>query len=322
MKDRKRMCIILALSLGLLLLVAAVLVIQTINGTPKVGVCLRQFNDNGTQAFWNSFHDGLRAQGYRTMVADAKNDQSQQDAQIAEMLKKGCDFLVVEPVMVAAADTVVQQARQAQVPLIFLNREPDAQILNSWESVYYVGGKLGNAGTIQGKIPQQLPGEGDLNGDGVVSYVMLQADPQRTDVQANSQGFAAEAKNAVCLETVSTDGTKASGTFRSGVLLAKYGKDIELIVCSTDEIALGAVEAVQGGGWVPGVDICVVGIGSNSEALEMVTQNVLSGTVVQDVDGVCEATITVIGQLLSGGQVEKTIYVDHLSVISPGPLVE
>ncbi len=327
MKNRKRLCIVLALSLLLVILIGVVMLVQKQDpNVPTVGVCMRQLSDGDSQEYYNLLEARLHYSGFKTMSADANNDQSKQDSQIAQMLKKGCDILVVEPVMVTAADTVVKQLQQADVPLIFINREPSQQVLDSWDKLCYVGCDIANAGAVQGSIAAALPQKGDINGDGVTSYVILQADPSLADTQTRSEsciGAMTQAGMTVsCLQTVSTGGSKDSGQLHCASLLAQYGKDIEVIICHTDEIALGALEAVKEGGWTPGVDVYILGIGGSAAAVEAVGQGTLTGTVIRDTNALCEQVLSTVTQMLAGTRNQKVVYVDYLPVTKPEPVAE
>ena len=321
MKNRKRVLLIAALALLLaVLLGVAIFLGQNANGM-KVGICFRQLSDSASQEYQRQLEVVLQDSGFQTVVEDAQNDQSKQDAQIGKMLADGCKLLIVEPVIISAADTVVEQLCKADVPLVFINREPAQQVLESWEKISYVGCDTKHAGTVQGQIAAALPNKGDINGDGVVSYVMLQADETLIDTQLRSQSCieAMTEAGAVlnCLGTVSTDGTAEISQLRCAQLLAQYGKDIEVIFCNTDAIALGALEAVKGGGWGPGTDIYLLGIGGSAEALEKVAQDQLTGTVVRDVAGLCDTVRTVVTQMLAGDNTQKIHHVDFLPVTKP-----
>ena len=326
MKNRKRLCVILALSLVLMLLIGAALLLGQNAGVkaPTIGVCFRQLSDGDSQEYKTILEARLSYSGYKVMTADAANDQSKQDSQIAQMIKKGCDLLVVEPVMVAAADTVVNQLRKANVPLVFINREPAQQVMDSWDRLCYVGCDIANAGTVQGKIAAALPNKGDINGDGVTSYVILQAASDLADTQLRSDSCVAamtqSGMSCVGLETVSTDGSKDNAQLRCASLLSQYGKDVEVILCNTDEIAMGALEAVKEGGWNPGTDVYVLGIGGSAAAVEAVGQGTLNGTVIRDTNGLCDQVLGTVTQMLAGTRKEKTVYVDFLPITKPEPV--
>ena len=72
----------------------------------------------------------------------------------------------------------------AGIPCILINREPlgdkgdesYAGILNN-ATVCYVGADARQSGTFQGEIIRDLPNHGDINGDGKVSYIMIEGDP-------------------------------------------------------------------------------------------------------------------------------------------------
>lgn len=322
MKDRKKVLLIAVLVLVLAaLLVVAIVLGPNVTKAPKIGICFRQLSDSAAQQYQIQLETMLHYSGFKTIVADAQNDQSKQDSQIEKMLKDGCNLLVVEPVIISAADTVVAKLQQADVPLVFINREPAQQVLESWEKIAYVGCDTKKAGTVQGQIAASLPNKGDINGDGVVSYVMLQADAALIDTQLRTQSCidAMTEAGAVlsCLQTFTTDGTSEIGQLRCAQLLAQYGKDIEVIFCNTDEIAMGALAAIKGGGWDPGTDIYLLGIGGSPEALDMVAQDQMTGTVVRDTAGLCDKVRTVVIQMLAGNRQELISYVDFLPVTKP-----
>lgn len=323
MKNRKSLSIVLALSVLLVLLIGAVIFLAQGMGfaAPKIGVCFRQLADDASQEYRSRLESLFNYSGYKIVVSDARNDQSKQDSQIAKMLKDGCDLLVVEPVITSAADAVVAQVKKADVPLIFINREPTQQILDSWEKLSYVGCDTANAGTVQGQIALKLPQKGDINGDGVISYVILQADPGLIDTQLRTQSCITAMTEAgavvSCLETVSTDGTKENSQLRCASLLAKYGKDIELILCSADNVALGALDAIKEGGWNPGTDVYLLGIGGSAAAVELVQQQQLAGTVARDTAGLCDRVLTIATQMLAGSNVQRINHVEFLAVTPP-----
>ena len=96
--------------------------------------------------------------------------------------------------------------------------------------------------------------------------------------------------------------------------LAELGKDIEVIFCNTDTMALGAFEAIQDGGWMVGTDIYLVSIGGNQKVLEHIQQGRMTGTVMEDIPAQVQKTADVILRLFQGESVEQIYYVDYLKI--------
>ena len=101
----------------------------------QVGICLRDTNEGITLPLMQRLTAELKDHGYQVTAVGAVNDQAEQTEQIHHFLDEKYDLLIVEPVITAEAYTVVQQAREANVPVIFLNYEPDPALLNSWEKL-------------------------------------------------------------------------------------------------------------------------------------------------------------------------------------------
>lgn len=113
-------------------------------------------------------------------VMDAKEDQNTQNSQVDRFLALGCDVICVNMVDRSAASVIIDKAMDREVPVIFFNREPVSEDLNRWEKLFYVGANPKEEGVCQGNMiadaydacPEIL----DLNGDGKVSYVILEGE--------------------------------------------------------------------------------------------------------------------------------------------------
>ena len=124
-------------------------------------------------------------------VADGRSNQTTQLEQINCLLSRSCDVLCVNIVDRTAAAVIIDKAREAQVPLIFFNRQPVAEDIRRWSSVYYVGADAKESGLLQGAIVrdawQAEPERWDKNGDGVLQYVMLEGEPGHQDALLRSE---------------------------------------------------------------------------------------------------------------------------------------
>ena len=90
------------------LLVLAVILWLTADKTDVVGICYRESAHQETAGYRLQLKDSLTAQGFEVIEVNAHADQSKQLAQIAELAKKKCDVLLIEPVMSDAAEELLQ----------------------------------------------------------------------------------------------------------------------------------------------------------------------------------------------------------------------
>ena len=156
----------------------------------KVGVCIYQFSDNFMTLFRNELQDYLVSLGFKAEnieIMDGANDQATQTNQIQNFITKGVDCLIINPVNSSSAATITDMVTAANIPLVYINREPDAQEEQRWADenmkVCYVGCDARQSGTMQGEIIADLENHGDINGDGKVSYIMIEGDPENVDAQ-------------------------------------------------------------------------------------------------------------------------------------------
>ncbi len=162
--------------------------------TYKVGVAIYQYNDNfmtlyrqEIEAYFKTLEtDTVK---YEISMADGNNDMNTQSSQIDNFITQKMDVIILNLVQTSSADSLIDKIVAADIPLVLINREPlayDADgntldesyegILNN-PKVCYVGADARQSGTYQGEIVAALENQGDMNGDGVVKYIMVQGDP-------------------------------------------------------------------------------------------------------------------------------------------------
>ena len=131
----------------------------------KVGVCIYQFSDNFMTLFRTELEDYLVSLGFSadniTIVRTALNDQATQsrsDRQHSSQMS--VDVLIINPVNSSSASTITDKVVAAGIPLVYINREPDADEEARWEengwNVTYVGCDARQSGTYQGELIADL----------------------------------------------------------------------------------------------------------------------------------------------------------------------
>lgn len=284
----------------------------------QVGVCYRDCDDGLTDQYRQELEQSLRDAGYAVTVMDAGNDQSRQDRQVAELIEDKTDILILEPVMTSALDGVIQQAQEAAVPVVFVNREPGSEILDSWDRLCYVGCDTAQPGVLQGQMVGNLSNGGDLNGDGILTYAILAGPEDHLDAQLRSDGceqaLSDSGMQTDCLATEYGDWSREDAQRRCAKLLAAFGKDLEVIFCNSDELALGAIDAIRDGGRTVGENVYLFGIDGQRQSLFLIRSGDLTGTVSLNISAQTEAVIDAVRSLLTGKTPEKASYADHVVI--------
>lgn len=303
--------------------------------TYKVGVSIYQFTDNFMTLYRNEIENYFKTLEtdtvkYEITMADGKNDMAEQTNQVQNFITQGMDVIILNLVQTSSADAVIDMVVDAGIPLVLINREPlayDADgntIDEAYEgildnpTVCYVGADARQSGTFQGQMVLALDNKGDLNGDGKVSYIMIEGDPENIDAQYRTE-FSVKALTDAGVEVEELfdqvgnwDQTKGQELCASA--LTQYGDKVEVVFCNNDAMALGAATAITAAGRTVGEDIYLYGVDALEEAVQLIKEGEMSGTVLNDAVGQSHAAVDVAVQLLNGEAIENYYWVDYVMV--------
>ena len=287
----------------------------------KVGVCIYKFDDAFMTTYRNALQAMLEEKGYEVTVVDGNNDQAKQTEQVNTFITQGVDALIINPVMTSAADTIIAAVQQADVPTVLINREPTAEQMAAYNKLVYVGCDAAQSGTFQGEILLETVNKGDINGDGKVSYIMIQGDPENIDAQLRTEYSVKALKDAGMeveeLDLQRGDWDRNKGQEIAQNDLAKFGDQIEVVFCNNDDMAIGALQAIQAAGRTVNKDIYLVGVDALDAALNEVVNGNLTGTVLNDAQSQASQAVASMEDLLGGktfAEGEQSIYVDYVKV--------
>ena len=298
--------------------------------TYKVGVAIYQFDDNFMTLYRNeieAYFASLETDTvkYEVTTVDGKNDMATQSDQIQTFITQGMDVIICNLVQTSSAETIIDAVVAADIPLVLINREPLGDngdesypgILDNAE-VCYVGADARQSGTYQGEIVLALEDKGDINGDGKVSYVMIQGDPENPDAQYRTQ-FSIKALTDAGMEVeelANQVGMWATdkGQEIAATALSQYGEAVEVIFCNNDGMALGAAAAIEAAGRTVGEDIYLLGVDALEECQQMVAEGTMTGTVLNDHIGQSHTAVDVAIKALNGEAMDNYYWVDYVMI--------
>ena len=286
----------------------------------KVGVCIYQFNDNFMTLYRTELQKYLEeTYGAQVTVVDGKNDQTEQTNQINSFIAEGVDVLIINLVQSTSAATVIDLVQAADIPTVFINREPAEEDMTKWEGkTCYVGADARQSGTFQGEIVAALENQGNYNGNGTIDYVMIMGDPENVDAPYRTE-FSIKALTDAGL-TVNKlfeqrgDWLQENGQQLAANALAQFGDEIDVIFCNNDAMALGAYQAIVDAGRVVGEDIALLGVDALEECVLMVSEGTMTGTVLNDHVSQSHTAADVAIQAANGEEVDSYYWVDYVKV--------
>ncbi len=289
----------------------------------KIGVCIYKFDDNFMTTYRNALQTLLEEKGYEVTVVDGNNDQAKQTEQINTFITQGVDALIINPVMPSAMATTVAAVQSADIPTVIINREPTAADMAPFNRCVYVGCDAAQSGTFQGQLILETENKGDINGDGKVSYIMIQGDPENIDAKLRTE-YSVKALEDAGVATEQLNLTRGDWDQNKGQEicandLSQFGDKVEVVFCNNDAMALGALEAIKAAGREVGKDIYLVGVDALDAALDAVQAGTMTGTVLNDAQSQAEKAVSCMEELMNGktyAEGEQSVYVDYVKVTS------
>ena len=265
---------------------------------------------------------GIKYQNY-----DANNNQTTQTEQVTTAIAKNSSLLIVNVVDTGsndAAQNIIDLAKAKNIPVIFFNRSVEESVVSSYDKCVFVGTDYEMAGHMQGEMVGNYVAEHfanlDLNGDGKISYVMFKGDEANVEAIYRTQ-FGVEDANAILtaagkpeLEYFDAAATTKYQVDLGGAWSAQAALDymntnlsqyneangnmIELVICNNDNMAEGAISALEAAGYNTGAEgvtvIPVFGVDATDSAKELIASGKMTGTVKQDAEGMAAAIAAVV----------------------------
>lgn len=279
--------------------------------TFKIGYSCNNFNDT----FQTFIEDYARAfaeeNGIEYTYADAGEDILKQQDQIKAFVAEGVDAIVVVPVDTSATEPIIDITKEAGIPVIFVNRNPfsDIEVEDIPENAYYVGSESIDAGLFQAEYLVELLGTEEPVGYAIlVGLLSNEAAVARTE--GNKQ-ILDQYPNYTLLAEKNGDWQRDQGLTITENWLTAYGDELKAILANNDEMALGALEALEANGRE---DVIVMGVDLIDDAKTAILDGRLDASVLQDAKGQGEGAMKIAVDILSGIEVDKLSMIPYVLV--------
>lgn len=262
----------------------------------KIGVCIFDEYDTFVNSVAQSIEEWCRNKEKETgirftvSVESAMGSQYTQNDQVEKFISKDYDVLCVNLVDRTDATLIIDKAMASDTPVVFFNRELVGEDLARWNKLYYVGTMPEQSGRIQAQIILEDLADGkknekiDVNKNGTIQYVILEGEAGHQDTLVRTQVVTEGLKDAgISLEKLGDEyanWSKDQAKSKMAALMERYPFQIEMVIANDDNMALGAIEALEEGNY-PNTPF-VYGINGTKEALEAVRTMRLNGSVYYD----------------------------------------
>ena len=217
------------------------------------------FSQLGAESDWRSENtESMKkafsiGNGYTLVFNDGQQKQTNQITAIRTFIQQDVDYIVLAPVMETGWDSVLEEAKEAKIPVILVDRMVDVadrSLYQCWiGSDFELEGKKVCEWLYQYTLANDIPSE-DLH------IVDLQGTIGSTAQLGRSRGL-----NEAALEhgwdivaLKDADFTQEKGREVMSELLREYD-NINVVYCENDNEAIGAIKAIEAAGLTAGADI-------------------------------------------------------------------
>ncbi|MFJ7974141.1 ribose ABC transporter substrate-binding protein RbsB [Peribacillus sp. NPDC096379] len=257
----------------------------------KIGLSISTLNN----PFFVSLKDGVvkeaKALGMDVKVVDAQNDTAKQSNDVEDLIQQGVDVLLINPTDSAAISSAVQSANAIGIPVITLDRSSD-----KGDVVTLVASDNSKGGEMAAEYMVEKLGKAAVVAE-------LEGVPGASATRERGKGFHMIADtNLQVIAKQSADFDRTKGlTVMENIIQAN--PTIKAVFAHNDEMALGAIEAINSSGR----DIMVIGFDGNEDALNAIKAGKLEATVAQQPELIGKLAVDAGRDVLSGKKVEKII---------------
>jgi ABC-type sugar transport system substrate-binding protein len=277
------------------------------------------FSQTDSMSSWrttetDSIKEKVEAAGGTFIVKDAGGDIATQESDIRDLVAAGVDYLVVAPLENNGLQSALQEAMEANIPVVLVDRAIDGDAGTHYTTAImsdfvWEGAQCAKA------LTEALPDGGNV--------VIINGGYDSSTSTDRQKGFVDGLDSSKYTIVAEQDGEwlmdKAQAVMEN-VLQAKGGENIDAVFCVTDDMTQGAMTAIEAAGLTPGKDILTLGIDGTRAAFEDVQSGrQLASCTCSPYFG--DIVVKTIGQIMNGESVpaqitnEDTLYTkDNVNV--------
>ncbi|MDG5472473.1 ribose ABC transporter substrate-binding protein RbsB [Jeotgalibacillus sp. ET6] len=270
------------------------------NGSSENGGAIGFSISTLNNPFFVTLSEGAEAQaeeaGMDITVVDAQDDPAKQISDIEDLIQQDVDLILVNPTDSAAIASAIESANSSDIPVITVDRSAEGgEVVTHIASDNVEGGRL--AGNF---IIEELGGSGNV--------VELEGIAGSSAARERGEGFN-EVVNESEIEIVANQTANFDRAEGLSVMenIIQSGAEFDAVFAHNDEMALGAVEALEAAGMS---DVIVVGFDATEDAVAAVEAGTMAATVAQKPDEIGMSAIETAQTVLDGETVEEFVPVE------------
>jgi simple sugar transport system substrate-binding protein len=239
------------------------------------------FSQIGAESEWRtantrSIQEAAPEAGITLRFSDAQQKQENQIKALRSFIAQRVDVIAFSPVVETGWETVLREAKAAKIPVILTDRAVEV----SDDSLYL--SLIGSDFVEEGRKAGRWLLENTKSTTGDVHIVELQGTVGSAPANDRKKGFAeiiAADPRYKIIRSQTGDFTRAKGKEVMEAFLKAEGRKINVLFAHNDDMAIGAIQAIEEAGLKPGTDITIISIDGVKGAFEAMIAGKLNVTV-------------------------------------------
>jgi ABC-type sugar transport system substrate-binding protein len=228
------------------------------------------FSQIGAESEWRtanteSIKQAAKDAGIELKFSDAQQKQENQIKAIRSFIAQKVDVIGLSPVVETGWDTVLQEAKAAHIPVILTDRAVDSKDKSLY--VTFMGSDFVEEGRKAGNWLENF----EKGKPGPINIVELQGTVGSAPAIDRKKGFEeviSKDSRMKIIRSQTGDFTRAKGKEVMEAFLKAEGKNINVLYAHNDDMAIGAIQAIEEAGLKPGKDITIISIDGVKGAFE------------------------------------------------------
>lgn len=238
-----------------------------------VGFSQMENNNPWRIAETKSVREEAEKRGFKMVYTEAQSDTAKQVSDVEDMVAQGVDYIVLAPREFEGLAPALDAAKAAGIPVILIDRMAKGEA--GVDYLTFIGSNFVEEGERAGKWLAETTG-------GKAKIVELTGTTGSSVAIDRKDGFEQAISEYSDMEIIASqtgDFARAEGQKVMENLLQSHGSEITAVYAHNDEMAIGAINAIEAAGLKPGEDIIIVSIDGTRDALQAIIDGKLGATV-------------------------------------------
>jgi len=227
------------------------------------------FAQVGAESGWrtantDSIKQAAKDAGIELKFSDAQQKQENQIKAIRSFIQQKVDVIAFSPVVESGWDTVLQEAKDAGIPVVLADRAVDSQDTSLYTT--FIGSDFVEEGRKAGRwlLDQFKDSSETIN---IVELQGTTGSAPAIDRKAGFEEIIKENANLKIIASQTGDFTRAKGKEVMQSFLQAHD-DIDVLYAHNDDMGLGAIQAIEAAGLVPGKDIIIITVDAVKDGMQ------------------------------------------------------